>query len=196
MWTVRFQKSAGAEGDYPEHSLPEVAFAGRSNCGKSSLINTLVGQKRLARVSNTPGRTQLINFFEVKDTLVLVDLPGFGFARVPLAVRAAWGPMVSRYLTKRGPLEALVLLLDCRRMPRQDEYDLMAWCAERELPVIHVATKVDKLRASLRPLRLKEIAKEYGISPRNLVAFSSRTGEGREALWARISRPWGRPPCP
>ena len=183
---VRFLKSAGGEGAYPSHELPEVAFAGRSNCGKSSLINTLVGRRRLARVSKTPGRTQLVNFFQMDTRLVLVDLPGYGFARVPIEVRAAWGPMVERYLTGRDPLRALALLLDVRRDPGVYEQRLLAWCDTRKLPVIHVATKIDKLRPGKRNLRLSQLATRYGIPRRALVPFSSVTRDGRDALWRRL----------
>ncbi len=182
-------QSAGAAGNYPDHERPEFAFAGRSNCGKSSLINTLVNRRRLARVSSTPGRTQLINFFDVDGRLVLVDLPGFGFARAPLAVRASWGPLVERYLTRRECLRALVLLLDARRDPRDDEFNLVSWCGNRDLPVIHVATKIDKLKAANRPLRLREIARAFAIPLRALVPFSSVSGEGRDELWSRLTIP-------
>ncbi len=183
---VEFLKSAGSEAAWPEHAFPELAFAGRSNCGKSSLINTLVGRKRLARVSNTPGRTQLINFFRVDARVVLVDLPGYGFAKVPLALKAAWGPMVERYLRERSQLAALVLLVDARREPREEELSLRAWCNERALPVIYVATKIDKLTASKRPLRLREIARALSVPVGRVLPFSSLTGEGRDELWARL----------
>lgn len=183
---VSFIKSAGKDGVYPEHALPELAFAGRSNCGKSSLINTMVGRKRLARVSNTPGRTQLINFFQVDDQVMLVDLPGYGFAKVPLELKAAWGPMVERYLRGREQLAALVLLVDSRREPREEELRLRAWCRERALPVLYVATKVDKLKVSQRKLRLQKIARVLAVPAKRVVPFSSMTGEGREELWKRL----------
>jgi len=188
---VSFIKSAGSEGAYPEHELPELAFAGRSNCGKSSLINKMVDRKRLARVSNTPGRTQLVNFFRVDQRVMLVDLPGYGFAKVPLALKAAWGPMVEGYLRSREQLAALVLLVDSRREPREEELRLRAWCRERALPVIYVATKVDKLKASKRPLRLREIARDFSVPVRSVLPFSSLTGEGREELWRRLELVFG-----
>lgn len=183
---VTFLKSAGREGAWPAHGLPEVAFAGRSNCGKSSLVNTLVERKRLARVSRTPGRTQLLNFFQVDDRLVLVDLPGYGFADVPLEVRASWGPMVERYLREREALRALALLLDLRRDPGDEEHRLVAWCAARGLPVVHVATKVDKLPPSRRTLRLRAHAAAFDVRPSAIVPFSALTRDGREALWGRL----------
>ena len=183
---VRFLKSAGREGAYPRHELPEVAFAGRSNCGKSSLINTLVGRRRLARVSRTPGRTQLLNFFQVEERMVFVDLPGYGFARVPEAVRAAWGPMVEQYLRGRDSLRALTLLLDVRRDPGEYERQLRDWCRARDLPVIHVATKVDKLGRNRLDLRLRALASAYELPREALVPFSSPKREGVEGLWRRI----------
>lgn len=185
---VTFLKSAGAEGAWPAHDWPEVAFAGRSNCGKSSLVNTLVGRKRLARVSRTPGRTQLVNFFQVDERLVLVDLPGYGFAQVPLEVRAAWGPMVERYLRERERLRALVLLLDSRRDPGDEEQRLCEWCALRGLPVVHVATKTDKLAVSKRKPRIRRHAAAFGVRASDVVAFSSLTRDGRDELWARLLR--------
>lgn len=183
---VTFLKSAGGEGAWPAHGLPEVAFAGRSNCGKSSLVNTLVERRRLARVSRTPGRTQLVNFFQVNDRIVLVDLPGYGFAQVPLEVRAAWGPMVERYLREREALRALVLLLDLRRDPGEEEHRLVAWCAARGLPVVHVATKVDKLPPSRRTLRLRAHAAAFDVRPPAVLPFSSVTRDGRDTLWTRL----------
>jgi GTP-binding protein len=183
---VTFLKSAGGEGAFPAHELPEVAFAGRSNCGKSSLVNTLVGRRNLARVSRTPGRTQLVNFFRVDDRVVLVDLPGYGFAQVPLAVRAAWGPMVERYLRERQALRALVLLLDVRRTPGEEEHRLVDWCAARGLPVVHVATKVDKLPPSRRTLALRAHAAAFGVRPSAVLPFSALSRDGRDALWARL----------
>lgn len=183
---VSFLKSAGRDGGYPDHELPEVAFAGRSNCGKSTLINALVGRKRLARVSSTPGRTQLLNFFGVNDRLVLVDLPGFGYAKVPLEVRAAWGPMVESYLKRRTCLKALVILVDARRDPRDEEHHLCEWCARRGLPLVHVATKIDKLKAHERPLRLRQLARALDVSLREVIPFSGTKREGVDDLWRRI----------
>ena len=131
--SAEFIKSATRPSDYPEDRLPEIAFIGRSNVGKSSLINRLVLRGRLARTSNTPGRTQLINFFLVNRRHVFVDLPGYGFARVPDAVRRSWGPMLERYLRERRSLRLVVLIMDIRRDPVGEDLDLLAWLHEQAI---------------------------------------------------------------
>ena len=122
--TTSFVKSATKPANYPESSLPEVAFAGRSNVGKSSLLNVMVQRKSLVRTSSTPGRTQLINFFDLNEELLLVDLPGYGFAKVPMSVKKQWGPMIRTYLQSRENLRAVVMLFDIRRVPRDEDTGL------------------------------------------------------------------------
>jgi GTP-binding protein len=181
-----FVKSATAPKGYPPGHLAEVAFAGRSNVGKSSLINVLVNRKGLVRTSSTPGRTQLLNFFEVNGSFMLVDLPGFGFAKVPLAVKRAWGPMVRTYLEQRTPLKAMVLLFDIRRVPRQEELQLLDWLEELEVPTIPVITKVDKIRRNQRDRQVRPILEATGLPRDAFTFFSALTREGREEIWQRI----------
>lgn len=183
-----FITSAARQSQYPETGLPEVAFVGRSNVGKSSLINTLVNRKRLVKTSNTPGRTQLINFFDVNATLVLVDLPGYGYARVPKAVQDRWRPMIETYLTGRAQLKAVVLLLDIRRKPDQKDLDLFTWLRYHQITVIPVLTKCDKLSKSRQSQQHHEIAATLGASEAMLILFSARTRRGRDAVWAAINR--------
>lgn len=185
--SVEFIKSATQPSHYPDGTLPEVAFAGRSNVGKSSLINTLVQRKGLARTSNTPGRTQLINFFSLNDRISLVDLPGYGFAKVPLAVKKNWGPMVEAYLKERDALRLVVLILDIRREPSGDDLTLLRWLELYRIPVLCVLTKTDKLSRGQAIVRRRQIEKILGPPPDALpLLFSAKTGDGREALWKAI----------
>ncbi len=185
---VEFIKSATRVDQSPLLGLPEVAVAGRSNVGKSSLINRLVNRKRIARVSNTPGRTQLLNFFLVNKAFSICDLPGYGYARVPIAIKRSWGPMVERYLEQRDDLRAILILMDIRRRPGDWEQELMTWSSLYGRGVIPVVTKVDKLSRSRRGPALAQIAKALGCSPRKLIAWSAPTGEGLMPLWEAIQR--------
>jgi GTP-binding protein len=173
---------ATAGGWRPEPTLPEVAFAGRSNVGKSSLINRLVNRKKLARVSNTPGRTREINFFRVNDDFVLVDLPGYGYARVSKEARASWRPLIEGYLRNSPTLRGIVHLLDARHDPTRDDLQMLEFLAQLELPTIVVATKVDKLQRSQLAARVREIARIAGVDEDQLIAFSAVTGAGRQEL--------------
>lgn len=173
---------ANADGWRPPAGLPEVAFGGRSNVGKSSLLNALVRRKKAARVSNTPGRTREINFFDVNGTFVLADLPGYGYARVSKEARAAWRPLIEGYLTNSPALRGIVLLLDARREPTEDDMKMLDFLATTQLPTIVVATKVDKLRAAERDKRIQTLALEAGIDREQMIAFSAVTGVGRDEL--------------
>ncbi len=181
-----FVKSAVRPSHFPDEGLPELAFAGRSNVGKSSLINTLVNRKGLVRTSSTPGRTQLINFFSINGDTLLVDLPGYGFAKVPLSVKKEWGPMVRNYLAGRTTLKGVVLLFDIRRIPREEDLQLLDWLQEYEIPTIPVITKVDKVGRSNRPRHIKDIAEATGLPADVFTLFSALTREGREEIWERI----------
>ena len=143
--SAEFVTSAVKPNHYPPPDHPEIAFAGRSNVGKSSLINTLVRRKRLVKTSSTPGRTQLINFFLINDAFMLVDLPGFGYAKVPAAVKKEWGPMVEAYIAQRTTLKGVVVLLDIRRQPGLEELNLIDWLRHYGVVVVPVLTKADKL---------------------------------------------------
>lgn len=184
--STEFIKSATRPGNYPEHDLPEIAFAGRSNVGKSSLINTLVNRTALVRTSSTPGRTQLLNFFDINAEFSLVDLPGYGYAKVPLAVKKSWAPMVRGYLEKRENLKAVILLLDIRRVPRSEDLELLDWLEEYNIPTIPVLTKVDKISRSKRSAQITPILEATGLPIDAFSLFSSMTREGKDEIWTRI----------
>jgi GTP-binding protein len=183
-----FITSAVKQYQYPPPDCPEVAFAGRSNVGKSSLINKLVNRKRLVKTSSTPGRTQLINFFKVNDELSLVDLPGYGYAKVPAAVKKQWGPMVETYLAHRQNLKAVVLLMDLRRTPRQEEFDLMDWLHQYKIPTILVLTKADKLSKTKQQKQLRNAAETLAVEMDELLLFSAKSGMGKQVLWELIEQ--------
>ena len=185
---ARFLGAAASPGGGPAARLPEVAVAGRSNVGKSSLLNALLGRHGLARTSSTPGRTRQINFFLVNDRFVIVDLPGYGFAVGSAAERQSWGPLVEEYLRDRPTLRGVVLLVDLRRGLEDEERELLAFLAHVGLPAALVATKVDKLGrgARGRALAALQAAVDAGVP---VLGFSARTGEGRDGLW-RVVRAW------
>lgn len=184
--SAEFITSAVKPAHYPPPDFPEVAFAGRSNVGKSSLINTLVNRKHLVKTSSTPGRTQLINFFLINGVLSMVDLPGYGYAKVPQVVKKQWGPMVETYLSRRPCLKAVVLLMDIRRTPRVEESQFMEWLQHYGIAFILVLTKADKL-AKTKIRKQQELnAKSLGIAEQELILFSTKTRMGLEAVWQRI----------
>ena len=166
----------------PEATLPEIAFAGRSNVGKSSLLNRLVRRKAFARVSRTPGRTREINFFRVNDRFVLVDLPGYGYARISKERKAAWRPMIESYLRSSPELRGIVQLLDARREPSADDVEMLDFLADVGVPVVVVVTKIDKLGRGAGEARLAEIAGSLDLDPDQVIPFSAVTGEGRDDL--------------
>jgi GTP-binding protein len=181
-----FIKSATRPAHYPEGDLPEIAFAGRSNVGKSSLINVLVNRKKLVRTSSTPGRTQLINFFDVNEAFTLVDLPGYGFAKVPLDVKRQWGPMMETYLSSRANLRGVVLILDIRRIPKDEDLQMLVWLRTFSVPPLLVVTKCDKVSKNERERQLGIIAKELGVGKGELIPFSALSREGLDKIWLRI----------
>lgn len=182
-----FVKSAFKEEHYPPADRPEVAFAGKSNVGKSSLLNVLVNRRKMARTSSTPGRTQALNFFTVAEEMYLVDLPGYGFARVPPAVKKSWGEMVGNYLQARSNLKAVIVILDIRRDLSAGDRDLLNWLKRYSIEAIIILTKVDKLsknkvagRASALWSELKKLTSERPI------LFSAKSRQGKEEVWGRI----------
>ena len=185
--SAEFVKSAPDVDQCPPGDLPEIAFVGRSNVGKSSLINVLVNRRRLARTSSTPGRTQLLNFFPINDRFLFADLPGYGYAKVPAAVKRTWQPMVQNYLTRRDNLRGVVLILDIRRTPGPDELRLLDWFRRRQRPCIAVLTKADKLSRAKAAARHRRVAADLGLDPSQLLLFSARTRQGKDALWRRIT---------
>ena len=182
--SAEFVKAATEPSNYPEGTLPEAAFVGRSNVGKSSLINVLVQRKNLARTSQTPGCTQSINFFIINNRYSFVDLPGYGFAKAPLAVRKKWGPMVETYLRERESLRLAVFILDVRRDPSVEDIDLINWFCFYNIPFAFVLTKIDKLSRSQVLIRKRLIGEIIAINPcPEVIPFSAKTGEGKEKIW-------------
>lgn len=187
--SAEFVLSAMEPAHYPPALLPEIAFAGRSNVGKSSLINTLVKRKGLARTSNTPGRTQEINFFTVNDRVGFIDLPGYGYAKVPEKIRKNWGPMIETYLSGRQTLRLVVLILDVRRDPTEEDLQLIHWLTFYDLRFLIVLTKIDKVSRNQLGERQRRIGAALGLSPETpLMVFSAMTGEGKDPLWREIRR--------
>lgn len=181
-----FIKSAAKPGDYPPSVLPEVAFVGRSNVGKSSLINVLANRKALVRTSSTPGRTQLINFFDINSILTLVDLPGYGYAKAPPEVRKQWGPMIETYLAQRESLKTVVVILDIRRKPSDGDLDMLRWLGIYGIPPIIVLTKCDKLSKNERAKQMALIAEAIERDQNSLLPFSALSRDGRDRIWQEI----------
>ena len=186
--STEFIKSAAKPGHYPPADFPEIAFAGRSNVGKSSLINVLVNRKNLVRTSSTPGRTQLINFFAVNGQFSLVDLPGYGYARVPLAVKKEWGPMMETYLSTRPNLRGVVLIFDIRRTPVAQDRQMIDWLRSYDIPPLLVVTKCDKVSRNEKTRQAAVIADSLGVERGELTFFSTITREGKDEIWTRIER--------
>lgn len=182
----KFITSAVTQPQYPEDGLPEIAFAGRSNVGKSSLINTLINRKQLVKTSSTPGRTQLINFFMINKNFFFVDLPGYGYAKVPEHVKKNWGPMIETYLSTRETLRGVVLILDLRRIPAAGDLDFIKWLNHFRIPTLLVLTKADKIAKTKRIQNIIEISNKLGISQENLILFSAKTGLGKEIILDEI----------
>ena len=166
----------------PDSTMPEVAFAGRSNVGKSSLLNTLLRRKSFARVSTTPGRTREINFFRVNDAFLLVDLPGYGYAKVSKERRSDWRPLIESYLKLTPQLRGIVLLLDIRHEPSDDDRAMLDFLSEVEIPTIVAATKADKISRADVARRVDEISKSLRLEAEQIIPFSARTGDGRAEL--------------
>jgi GTP-binding protein len=182
--SAEFVKSAFERAHWLHDLRPEVAFLGRSNVGKSSLINSLLGRRGLARTSNTPGRTQSINFFLINDEFYFADLPGYGYAKVSKTMRSDWGKMAEEYLAERGELRLCIELVDARHEPTKLDQQLNEWLGHYEKPHIIVATKSDKLSRTELQKSLKVIRQTFAGS--DVLAYSSQTAAGRNELWSRI----------
>jgi GTP-binding protein len=187
--TAEFSLSAPRTDHCPPAGPPEVAFLGRSNVGKSTLINTLLGRRRLVRTSSRPGCTRALNFFLINQCWYFVDLPGFGYAAVSKELKAGWGPLVLTYLEQRPTLAAVVFLQDSRRQPGPEELFLWEFLREQGRRVIPVLTKADKLKQGERHRQLKQIAgalAPFGVNPGDFIWFAAPTREGRDRLWDRM----------
>jgi len=183
---TEFITSAKEPKGYPETELPEIAFAGRSNVGKSSMINTLLGTKKLVKVGKTPGKTRLVNFFMVDDRLMLVDLPGYGFAKVSKSEKAQWGKTIENYFLERTQLTACVLILDIRRDPNEDDLGMIYWLDHYNVTKLIALTKCDKLSNNQQASRLAKISKQLNIPKENFVIFSSLTKKGKDVVWEKF----------
>jgi GTP-binding protein len=181
-----FVKSATSPEHYPQDGLPEIAFMGRSNVGKSSLINSLLGVRGLARTSSTPGRTQLINFFLINEAFYFVDLPGYGYARVPTEVKRQWGPMVEKYLATRPNLVLSIAITDSRHEPTPLDLMMREWLEKRGKPFIIVATKADKLSGNKLRASLNRASAVLGTG--DIIPYSAITRAGAERVWREITR--------
>jgi len=186
--SAEFVKSAVKPDQYPVGDLPEVAFVGRSNVGKSSLINTLLNRKRLVKTSSTPGRTQLVNFFLINKALAFVDLPGYGYAKAPKAVQKSWGPMIETYLSTRSNLKGVVLIMDIRRTPGVQEHNFIDWLHYYNLAIIMILTKADKLSKSNRIKQHLAIGNTLAVDIDDLIVFSAKSRLGKEATWSAIEQ--------
>ncbi len=178
----------GPSSTLPDNSLAEIAFAGRSNVGKSSLLNGLLNRKKLARTSSNPGKTQTINFYNVNDKMYFVDLPGYGFANVPKSQRVKWGQMINNYLDSSKILKGILLLVDIRHDPTKNDKMMYDWIKQRDIKCIIVATKLDKIKRSQLNKQLAAIRKVLGIRGEDkLIPFSAMTKSGKEEILSEIA---------
>jgi GTP-binding protein len=182
--SVEYAGTIASPGGAAPGTLPQIAFSGRSNVGKSSLINTVLRRTRakIAHVSARPGKTQALNFYRVNDAFFLVDLPGYGYAKVPEAVRDAWGALIEWYLGESGGVRAVVHLVDARHRPTRHDLRMVDYLTELGLPTLVVLTKIDKLKRSERARSIRRAVDTLGLDESQLLPFSSKTGEGREEL--------------
>ena len=185
--SVNLETVCGITSTFPENEHPEVAFAGKSNVGKSSLINALMNRKSLARTSSQPGKTQTINFYNINEELYFVDLPGYGYANASVAVKAKWGKMIERYLHTSGALQAVFLLIDIRHEPGQNDKDMVKWIVESGYEPIIIATKLDKIKRSQLNKQVELIRKSLHLTPSTVVIpFSAQTKQGRDEIYALL----------
>ncbi len=184
--------SAYSMAQLPDTGLPEIAFAGRSNVGKSSLINRLLGRKSLVKVSSKPGKTQSLNYFLVDDCCYFVDLPGYGYAKVPQQLKKQWQALITSYLENRETLRCVVVIIDLRHEAKKLDLDLVKWLRGRMIPVLIIYTKTDKLSGNKASKQARILDKSFGVSSADRVLFSAKTGTGREELALIIDRFVGR----
>lgn len=183
-----FIKSCTEQTHFPKENVPEIAFVGRSNVGKSSLINSLVLRRDLVKTSSTPGKTQVINFFLINDAFNFVDLPGYGYAKVPKEIRDKWGPMIEGYLSNRKELKAVVFILDIRHLPTEDDKRMKKWLDYYKIPVIYVATKADKIKPNEIIKHIEKIREILELEKENAILhFSAKTKTGKDGLWKNIN---------
>ena len=183
---VKFYKSVYKVSDLPKEQVPEIAFSGRSNVGKSSLLNTLVNRRGIAKTSSTPGRTQALNFIDVNSALYFVDLPGYGYARVPDSVKKDWQQLIEGYLEKRSNLKLVILIIDSRRDPREEEAQFVEWLKLNSISYTIVLTKIDKLKKGKRQKAYSVWQKFLGID--HVLPFSALSGEGKGDIWSVIEQ--------
>ena len=186
--SAEFLKSAEQSAHYPEAVLPEIAFAGRSNAGKSSLINKLLNRKKLVKTSSTPGKTRLINFFLINNLFLFVDLPGYGYAKVPKSVKKKWGPMVEAYISQRETLKGVVIIMDIRRTPGLEDQHMFNWLDYLNIISIPVLTKIDKLSKTKQKKQMHIIAENLLLEENSLFPFSAKTGQGKDEIWTAIKK--------
>ncbi len=185
--SVELDKKTADQRQFPGGELPEVAFCGRSNVGKSSLINALLGRKKAAPTSGQPGKTKTIDFYIINEKIYLVDLPGYGFARVSKALKEKWGQLIESYLKERLQLKSVILLIDIRHEPTEDDLLMYNWLKFHEVPTIIVATKKDKLSRGRALQHVKRIKEKLELQPGDsIIPFSTKTGEGKNELWGKI----------
>jgi GTP-binding protein len=183
---VEFLLSVHRLNQLPPPELPEIAFAGRSNVGKSSLINKLIGRKSLVKVSARPGKTQGLNYFRVGDDFFLVDLPGYGFAKVPKVMQNSWQSLISTYLEQRKSLRCVVIIMDIRHEPKSQDTQLVQWLKQNSIPCLPVYTKIDKVSGSIREKNAKLLDAGHTFHAEERVLFSAKTGQGRDQLLAAL----------
>ena len=186
--SAKFLTGAVSCRQYPNSICPELAFVGRSNVGKSSLINSLLNRKKLVKTSQTPGKTQEINFFKINDDFIFADLPGYGFAKVPQSVQKRWKKMIEDYLLKRETLLAVIFIVDLRRSPSPLDLDLQRWLEAFDVQYLLVATKMDKLSQSEIKKQMNKLnAVYFNGGEGRLLAYSSKSSKGRKELWKKIT---------